>query len=183
MQNPTSAAKTRPNVHDARYRQNEHLIHKALQTSLTNRRINVRPNEICQAATISRPTFYAHCDDCTDALRRYEATLQQRFQERLPDVTCKHEVVFTVLLSFVRDKKGYFKATIPNSNYWLLNAIFDDVRPRLVSKNIGDRTYEFYVRTQIILISDWAEYDKFSKQRIPFYVQKMLKTRLINPAV
>lgn len=183
MQNKTLAARRRPNIHDARYKNNEHLLHGALHTSLANRRINVRPYEICRAATISRPTFYAHCYSVDDALRQYEGDLQEEFHDRLPKVGCNHEAIFTVMLGFMRDAKGYFKATIPNSNYWLLQTIFEDVRPKLVSKNIGDRTYDFYVHTQIIIIGDWAKYDRFSQQRIPFYVQKMLRTRLVNPAV
>ncbi len=168
---------------DTRYLKSEKLIQQALHQGLTNRQINMKAGDICRLATITRPTFYAHCRDSNDALRKYEVRLQANFNNRLPQARCKHDTVFTILLTFVYDKRGYFRATIPNSDFWLLNTFFDNIRPRLVSKNIGDRTYEYYVRTQIVIINDWAEFGKFAKNAIPKYVHKLMQTRLVDPSV
>lgn len=168
---------------DARYWKSEKLIQQALHQGLTNRQINMKAGDICRLATITRPTFYAHCRDSNDALRKYEVRLQANFNNRLPQARCKHDTVFTILLTFVYDKRGYFRATIPNSNFWLLNTFFDDIRSRLVSKNIGDRTYEYYVRTQIVIINDWVEFGKFAKNAIPKYVHKLMQTRLVDPSM
>lgn len=113
--------------------------------------------------------------------REYEAELKQDFQGRFPEQVYKNEVAFTILLGFIRDRRGYFEATIPNSDLWLLNNIFGDMEVPLIGEKVDVRTYDFYVQRQIMVICDWAKYENFSKQKIPAYVKKLVRTRLVNP--
>lgn len=166
---------------DARYERSELKIQKALQISLSKRRIDVKSCEICQNAAITRPTFSRHCGSPNEALKKYEQSLIRTFQDRLPETECSSDVVFTILLGFVRDERNYFRATLPNSNFFLLKDMFHDLKPRLVDEQTNRRIYDYYTWSQIVIIGDWANYTRFSKQTIPFYVEKMVKTELVDP--
>lgn len=177
----TKSKRSHPKTKDTRYLKSEHLIRKALHYNLRTRQMGAKTTEICKTAAITRPTFYAHYTDVNDALHTYEKSLQELLQTRLPDNTQGRNVVFTILLGYIYDYRGYFKATIPNYNYWVLRQIFDSLRSRLASDNINDQTYEFYAQMQIIIISDWYRYNSLDKAFMPHYAKKMTRTRMVDP--
>lgn len=165
---------------DARFLRSERHIHQALNRILATRRISVRTAEICHAATITYPTFYNHYASSDEALKQRERKLTHNFRARLPHSTHDHEVLFTILLGFVHDERDYFRATLPTSNHWLLAGLFAFLRPRLAGCAINDKTYAIYAQTQIGIISCWARYDHFAKDRIPHYVKALRTTRFLD---
>lgn len=167
------------NEDDERYKRNNRQIRKVLLSALTDRSLTLRPNEVCKQATITRPTFYAHCENADDALKQYESELELGFSKRLPRMGRKG-VVFTIMLSFINDEKDYFRATLQGSDFYLLNNMFDNLKPRLGYKNTGEKYYEIYMQQQIALICCWGKYEDFERQRIPFYVDKLIRTELID---
>lgn len=179
MKLPEVKVKSALEPQDARYVRSRSSIRKVLHEGLAERRINLKLTDICQAATISRPTFYAHWASADDALRKYETSLHQDFSDRLPEAKVSKPVIFTMLLSFMRDEQGYFQATMPTANYWLLQSLFDEIRPRLVSK-ATDKSYDLYVQAQIALIGCWVKYEHFSNEKMPLYVNKLSMTRVMD---
>lgn len=165
---------------DIRYQKSEKSIQEALDQGLTDRQINLKAGDICRLATITRPTFYAHCRDSNDALEKYEVALREDFWERLSGSESDHEVIWTALLGFVYDQKGYFVATIPNSNFWLLRNIMCDLRPQLAQDATSNKIYDIYAQQQIGLIGCWVKYEDCATNKIPFYVTKLRATRLVD---
>ena len=164
--------KEQKNKEDARFERCEMQIRKALCVGLTQRK-TVKISELCKIANISRATFYAHHSSCGEALRQYETDLKQSFDARMNYTEAGKEVVFTILLSFIHDERGYFAATIPNSDYWLLNEIFGSLKSLLAETTTNDRNYDFYTQEQIGIIHCWVKYEDFSTWTIPCYARKM----------
>ena len=84
------------------------------------------------------------------------------------------------MLSFINDEQAYFRATLPSSNFYLLDNIFDGLKARLGHMNASDKCYELYTQRQIALIRCWGKYEDFERQRIPFYAKKMTATEIID---
>lgn len=167
------------NKQDERYKNNDRKIRKVLLVALTNRSMNLKPKEICEKATITRPTFYAHCENADDALRQYEKELALGFSKRLPKIGRKI-VIFTILLSFINDEKDYFRAAQTGSNFYLLHNLFKQMKLRLGYRDIAKKHYEIYMQQQIALIYCWGKYENFMRERIPFYVKKMINIGMTN---
>lgn len=164
---------------DARFKRCDELIHIALCKGLKDRRLGISTGEICRLAQIARPTFYAHHKTVDAALHEYEVALHQSLKQRLPDTHAK-DVVFTILLSYIRENRGYFEATVPNANYWLLKEILEALRPSLAGLKINDRVYDLYIHHQITIIVSWVKFEKCSTITLPGYVKKLLTTRMYN---
>lgn len=167
------------NKQDERYKNNDKQIRKVLLIALTNRSLNLKPKEVCEKATITRPTFYAHCENVDDALKQYEDELTSGFIKRLLR-TKQKGVVFTILLSFINDEKDYFSATLTSSNFYLLHHLLGKLKLRLGYKSTPKKHYELYVQQQIALICFWGKYEKFERKRIPFYVDKMAGVEIVK---
>lgn len=167
-------------LRDARYQKSDQRIRHVLNEALAQRRINLRPIEICRQATITYPTFHAHYASSDEALKEHESNIRQKFEDRLPAPTASQTVIFTVLLGFVREERGYFGATLPAADHWLLTAFFMALRPCLTNQGINNYTYDVYIQTQIGIIACWARYENFALQRIPYYVNALRTTRMTN---
>lgn len=166
------------NTKDARYRRHEKLINRALHDMLMQRRRNIRPAEVCRRAKISRTTFYAHYDS-TNFVEQYEQRLKAGFLARLPKAKPHKEVVYLVLLNFVREQLGYFAATLPNANFWLLKTIYAELKP-IVARDVTLKSYDFYVLQQIALIARWVEYEKCAASRMKAYAKKMAYLNVVS---
>lgn len=140
---------------------------------LAQRSVNIRPVEVCRRAKISRSTFYAHYSSSANCIVQYELKLKQDFCARLPKTTTQREVIFRILLRFVQEKIGYFEATLPNANFWLLKSIFEELYSILKAKDCSQKSYDLYVMQQITLISCWAQYDKCAPEKVGAYARKM----------
>lgn len=167
------------NTKDARYRRHEQLINATLHGMLTKRCRNIRPAEVCRQAKVSRTTFYTHYDN-VNFVEQYELKLKQDFCAKLPKDCPRKETLFTILLSFVRKERGYFEATMPNANFWLLQKIFVELHPVLKAKDCSSRSYEIYAMQQIALISCWVQHDKCAMEKMRVYMQKMATTPMMR---
>ncbi len=168
---------------DARFARCDDTINNALYRALSERNINLRPKDICAQAKITRPTFYAHCANSTDALHQHEAKLENAFYDRLPKRTIHNEVIFTVLLCFIREHSDYFAATIKTANFYLLKTIFQNLKPIIVGSRIDGKSYALYTLQQIGLITCWATYEGYSSKKIAPYAKKMQATRVMRVGV
>lgn len=165
------------NRQDERYRKNDQEIRKVLLGALTNRSLNLRPKEVCEKATITRPTFYAHCENADDALKQYEDELESGFAKRLPR-SGRKVVIFTIMLSFINDEKEYFRATLLGSDSYLLNNLFHKLKLRLGYGYATEKRYEIYTHRQIALICCWGKFENFERKLIPFYANKLVETEM-----
>lgn len=166
-----------PSVTDARYIRSEHSINKALESALTERRINVRPTDICKTAIITGPTFYAHCASSDEALRKYEQNLLSNFSVKLNAKGDNPEIIFTILLSYIRHEKGYFTATIPNYNYWLLHELFKEIQPMITPRRFDDSRYDYYIHKLTAVVVDWVKHDKYSRSAMPGRVYELMHVK------
>lgn len=168
------------NPKDKRYDANERQIHRVINRALAKRRINLRATEICRDARISSPTFYLHCRGSDDALKGYEKRLVLEFREALVTEKPRREVIFVVLLKFVAQNQGYFMAMVERHDAWLLAQILDSVRVELIGNKISDKCFDIYVGKLKALIFCWGKYERFNKQKIPLYTQKLMQTRVMD---
>ena len=159
------------NTNDARFQRHEQLINVAFHGMLTKRSRNIRPGEICRQAKVSRTTFYAHYGSA-DFVGQYEQKLKADFCARLPKTKARKEVVYLILLKFVRDNFGYFAATVPNANFWLLKTIYVELKP-IIAPGVAPESYDLYVLQQIALIARWVEYEKCAPRKMDAYAKKM----------
>ncbi len=166
------------NFNDARFKRKEQIICTVLYEMLAERRRDIRPTEICKIAKISRTTFYTHYDH-KNTVEQHELLLKGKFLMRIVRVGLCKETIFTILLKFVREERGYFEATLPNSNYWLLSEIFAELRPKLAC-NVTDKAYYFYVQQQIVLISSWVQHENCAPERIAAYTHKMARMNVMR---
>ncbi len=84
-----------------------------------------------------------------------------------------------ILLRFVREQNGYFEATMPNANFWLLKSIFTELRPAIAS-DVKPESYDFYVLQQIALVARWVEYEKCAPSKVDAYAKKMAYMNVIS---
>lgn len=165
---------------DARAHKSKVLIWQALQGGLAKRSMNLRPTEICRVATITRPTFYQHCRSSDDALQKYEQSLRQKFSHRMVVQPKEKKVTYTLLLGFIREEQGYFAATMPNHDYFLLSQLLARLKTAIVGKKVSAVTFELYAHQQLALISCWVCRENFDLERVPFYAQKLAETRVTD---
>lgn len=180
VNNSSGDRKIRPNMLDERFRRNTELINKVIHSAMADRRIDLRPIEVCRQANISRPTFYAHCGGVSDALDRHETAIINQFVKKITKLDSEKSVIFAVILRLISDEREYFEATMLNHDYYLLSKLFITLKSRLVSNNITDKCYEIYMQQLLALIFCWAKYEDFSRQKIPFYTKKLIMTRVMD---
>lgn len=140
---------------------------------------DIRPTEVCKLAEVSRTTFYAHYNH-KNVIEQYESKLKDKFFARVPEVALKKITVFVLLLSFIRDERGYFEATAANANFWLLKTIFTELYPVLRAKDCSQRTYDSYTMQQIGLIVCWTQHEDFAFEKIRSYAQKMAQIPMMR---
>lgn len=146
---------------------------------IATRRYDICPAEICKTAKIARSTFYAHYSN-KNFIEQHELRLVAKFLARLPGFNPQKIVIFTILLSFVREEREYFEATIPNANFWLLKQIFAELYPILKAKDCSRKSYDFYAMQQIALISCWAKYNKCAIEKLELYARKMMAVPMMH---
>lgn len=145
---------------------------------LGERRRDISPTAICKLIRISRTTFYAHFGS-GNIVQQYELRLKMRFLNSLPKARLRKEVIFTLLLKFVRKERRYFEVTVPNANFWLLKEIFAELQP-ILAKGITQKTYDIYVMQQIAVVACWVQYEKCAPEKLEAYVRKMVYANVMR---
>lgn len=161
------------------FRRHERQIENVVQKAVTAQVINLSVKDICNTVKISRQTFYAHYSSVNDVQRMQEQRLQADFKRRIGIIT-KREIIFTIMLTFVQDNSNYFSAVLGRKDLRLLTWMIDYVRPRLVPRDVTDISYYQYRGCLKSTIQIWVLSDKHTKQRLPFYVNELLRTRVMR---
>ena len=164
---------------DKRYRSTEFAIRCALNEALRRRRIDLRVKAICGAARITTQTFYLHYVSSDQALRAHEAQMRAEVLGNLRGRTQK-DVMFMLVLRFVREHRDYFSAVMNSQNYWLLTEILKSARGQFGKGICSARNYQYYAQSLIALIELWVVYDDCAIERLEFYMRKMLNVRVID---
>ncbi len=161
------------------FRRHERQIENVVQKAVTAQVINLSVKDICNTVKISRQTFYAHYSSVNDVQRMQEQRLQADFKRRIGIIT-KREIIFTIMLTFVQDNSNYFSVVLGRKDLRLLTWMIDYVRPRLVPRDVTDISYYQYRGCLKSTIQIWVLSDKHTKQRLPFYVNELLRTRVMR---
>lgn len=162
------------------YMQSEKSIQHALNSALSRRCINAQATRIFREAEVAPPTFYLHCCDANDALKRYEHGLEKEFKTSLPK-SSNREMFFTVFLAFIYHHHGYFCATCKNRDFYLTSRLVGDAKYLLVGDgNISEKSYAVFVGNVNAIIFCWIEYDHCRKDLLPAYAKKLARLRFIN---
>lgn len=161
------------------FRRHEHQIENVVQKAVTAQVINLSVKDICNTVKISRQTFYAHYSSVNDVQRMQEQRLQADFKRRIGIIT-KREIIFTIMLTFVQDNSNYFSVVLGRKDLRLLTWMIDYVRPRLVPRDVTDISYYQYRGCLKSTIQIWVLSDRHTKQHLPFYVNELLRTRIMR---
>lgn len=162
------------------YMQSEKSIQHALHSALSHRCINAQATRIFRKAEVAPPTFYLHCCDANDALRRYEHGIEKEFKAALPK-NSNREMLFTIFLAFIYHHHGYFSATCKNRDFYLISRLLMDARPLLVGAgDISEKSYAVFIAHINAIIFCWIEYDHCQKDLLPTYAKKLARLRFID---
>lgn len=161
------------------YRRHERQIENAVQRAISAQVINLSVKDICDAAKISRQTFYLHYSNVNDIQRTQEQRLQADFKRRIGIIT-KREIIFTIMLTFVQDNANYFSVVLSRKDLRLLTWMIDYVRPRIAPHDIAESSYYQYRGSLKSTIQIWALSNKRTRQYLSFYVDEMLRTRVMR---
>ncbi len=159
-----------------RYLANEQRLQNALHSIIASRNINVRVHQICEAADITRPTFYHHCADSNDALRKYEQRLEEGIYALIP-ASASRSAVISIFATFIVNHDSYFAAALDGYDHFLITDVVSHYRSQLVGEHISDSAFAVYVGTVHAVIFCWNTYDNFSRAKLPYYTAKLKRIR------
>lgn len=163
---------------DARFLRQEELIRRGLEKALARRRVGLRVSELCQEANIARQTFYAHYQDCDEALTQYELTLEEEFVRMLPRGV-RRDLAWTLLLHFVSRHHKYFLSTFRSRDLYLLTRLISYVCSS--ERNLtSQRAYIIYVGSVEAMILCWGEQDRFATEKMEKYRRKLMLLRVMD---
>lgn len=176
MANGTSKLSLGPsNLRHKTFLQNERRLHETLNYALSSRRINLTAREIYLSAGITSPTFYLHCRDSDDAMRRYEQKLENNFYSLIPR-TAKKDVVLTIFAVYIIQNRQYFVAALEGCDYYLVQKVIKHYRHSLAG-NRSTPDFVVYAGEIVMILACWGKNGHFSKRTMPTYVEKMLKVK------
>ena len=160
----------------------ERRIENVVQDALTTPPINLTIKHVCKAAKISRQTFYAHYTSINDVIETQEQRLRDDFRERVGTAT-KREVVFTIMLTFVKDNSRYFSAVFNRKDLRMVAWMINYERSVLVPSEVAEHAYAQYCGSLESTIQSWILLSYTArqyKQYLPLYVNELLHTRVMR---
>lgn len=164
---------------DHRYQNSESRIRRELEHAIARRRLDLRVVDICRAADISCPTFYAHHSSCKAALFSYELSLERELVYRLTPALDPCTAT-TILLLFVRKHKSYFNSASTGHNAYLIfkltSATFEAIKWP-TSYTIKPHLQDLYHSMVIALIDHWCRYERMSASAMDTYIKYILALR------
>lgn len=157
----------------------ERQIENIVQKAITAQVVNLSVSEVCSAAKISRQTFYAHYSSINDVPKMQEQHLRDDFKARIGKNT-KREIIFTLLLTFVKDNAHYFLMALGRNDLRMITWMIDYVRSIIVPDGVTDTSYYQYRGVLKSTIQSWMLPGRYTKQNLPFYVNELLHTRVMR---
>lgn len=161
------------------FRDHERRIENVVQKAVTARIINLSVKDICSVVRISRQTFYAHYANVNDVQKVQEQRLQADFKKRVGIIT-KREALFTIMLAFVKDNSRYFSIVLNHQDLRMLTWMIDYIRPRLVPRGATMCSYYQYRGNIKSLIQVWMLPGYTKKQHLSFFVNELLRIRVMH---
>lgn len=163
------------------FRGHERRIENVVQKAITAQIINLSVKDVCNAAKISRQTFYAHYSSVNDVPRIQEQRLRAEFKKRLGVIT-KREIIFTIILTFVRDNSHYFSTAFKRKDLRVLTWMIDYASPRLIPNGVATHAYNQYCGNLKCTIQSWVISGRSAeqyKQYLPLYVSELSRVRVM----
>lgn len=161
------------------YVQNTQRINDVLCKKISQRRIDVRVREMYTEAGIASPTFYLHCRNINDALRKYESSLERSLYKSLP-THAKRQIVYVFLTNFIARNRTYFLATAVGGDHHMLNKILTKYRVNLVGSGISDQVFQNYRGVVISSINYWIETEGITPETTRAYSERLSKIRPVR---
>lgn len=161
------------------FRSHERKIENVVQRAVTAQVINLSVTDVCSSAKISRQAFYKHYASVNDVQKSQEQRLQTDFRDRV-GITVKRELIFMVMLNFIKDNSTYFSIVLDRQDLKMITWMIDFVQSRLVPKGTSKYSYYQYRSSLKGLIQLWIIADRCSKQNMPYYIDELLRTRVMR---
>ncbi len=161
------------------FRKHERQIEDIVQKAITAQVVNLSVKYICDVAKISRQAFYAHYSDVNDVIRTQEERLRNDFKKRIGTNT-NREVIFTIILTFVKDNSRYFLIVFDREDFKMLTWMIDYVHLNIVPKGTKDPSYRQYRSVLKSTVQIWMLPGRPTKQNLPIYVNELLRTRVMR---
>lgn len=161
------------------FRDHKRRIEDVVQKAIAAQVAGLTVVDICHAAKVSRQTFYKHYSSINDVQKIQERCLQEDFKKRVDSVT-KREVLFIIILTFVKEHANYFSSVVSRQDFKMLTWMIDYIHPRLVPRGLAAHTYNQYSSVLKSIIQDWILFEKEAKQHLPPYVDALSCVRIMR---
>ena len=150
-------------------------IYNKLNEVVRARRLSVTVAEVCRKAKVSCTTFYTHFESCEDARDIHEQALETEIMKLLPRRLHEREIVFTILLSFIKKHKQYFTANFRAGNTYLIRHIMRRLKRIFASANLDKPAYEIYIGVIISILAYWVEREHCDATTIEHYAKQLVR--------
>lgn len=157
----------------------ERQIENIVQKAITAQVVNLSVSDVCNAAKISRQTFYAHYSSVNDVPKMQEQRLRDDFKARI-GINTNREIIFTLILIFVKDNAHYFLMALSRKDLRIITWMIDYVRSSIVPDGVTDISYYQYRGVLKSTVQSWMLPGKHTKHNLPFYVDELLRTRVMR---
>ncbi|MCI7554754.1 MAG: TetR/AcrR family transcriptional regulator [Tenericutes bacterium] len=151
----------------------------------------IKVSEICNKALVNRSTFYAHFDDkyefLVDFLDTFKDSLTSYLDTNKNILNTKeyYMELIKLVLTHIEDKKNIYSAIMVNNrNGVMMDIIIDvvnkDIRKRVLdlgstkSSVPADIIIKFYLGAIINVGIDWITENKYTKEEVIGYFDKLL---------
>lgn len=152
----------------------------------------IKVSDLCDKAMINRSTFYAHFSDKYDLLDSFMNDLKQSLVDELNRNNQYHNTkeyymeLIKLFINHIDEHKTTYRSIITNNrNSILVDMFYDTVRndckktfetlPNSLDEQIPDDIIiEFYLGAIVNLGIEWANKNKYTKEEIITYLNKLL---------
>lgn len=164
------------NSNHKKFVDNDKSIITVLCGILKTRRINVRAAEVYKQAKLSSPTFYLHYRSADDVRQQYEQRLRAELAYRVPK-NASPRVFFTLLINLIIKHQQYFIAVSESCNNYLLTVIIKSYRKILVSSEIDERSFLFYLHHLQAILDGWLNFDLSKEPLIDDCIKELVRAK------
>lgn len=157
----------------------------------------IKVSEICARALVNRSTFYAHYEDkyefLVDFLDTFKDSLTSYLDTNNNNLNTKeyYMEMLKLLLTHIEDKKNIYSAIMVNNRNGVMMDIISDVVNKDIKKRVQesglnkgtipvDIVAKFYIGAITNVGIEWITDNKYSKEDILNYLEKLLPNNMLN---